>query len=118
MLQLICLFCLQNPLWPGCPLRGPKAASKAPFWAPLGLPWHAFGVTLDPWGVLFGSQWGARGTKVLRWGFQVLPKGFLMRSQGVPEGFQGAPKGSSRAPKVVVSTMVTVFPTVWGLALG
>ena len=32
MLQLICLFCFQNPFWPGWPPRGPQSG----LWVPKG----------------------------------------------------------------------------------
>ena len=63
-----------GPLWPGCPPRGSKATPKAPFWAPLGLPWLPFGVTLDPSGLLFGSQWGAKGCQSAPMGLPSAPK--------------------------------------------
>ena len=95
MLQLICLFCLQNLLWPGCPPRGSKATPKAPFWAPLGLPWLPFGVTLDPSGLLFGSQWGAKGC-------QRAPMGLPSAPKRASYAFQRRSIWLSRAPKEVL----------------
>ena len=43
MLQLICLFCLQIPLWPGWLPRG----SQGPPWDSLGPPWDFLGTPWD-----------------------------------------------------------------------
>ena len=83
------------PLWPGCPPRGSKATPKVPFWAPLGLPWLPFGVTLDPSGLLFGSQWGAKGC-------QRAPMGLPSAPKRASYAFQRRSIWLSRAPKEVL----------------
>ena len=109
MLQLVCLFCFQHPLWAGWRPRVPKAASGGLFWPPLGLPWPPLGVLLDPLGsrlapygvtnkfqkLPLGFQGSQRFPKALPRGCKRLPGG----CHGFPEGFQGVFKGPSRLPR-------------------
>ena len=89
MLQLICLFCFQNPLWPGWPPRGPQGGLPGSLvvclWPPSAFPGRPFG----PCWLLFGLQWCHRWVPRA----PMVPQGGPKASQGIPKGFQNATKG-------------------------
>ena len=99
------------------PYEVPRQPPRLPFGLPLaslGIPlaslWIPGAFCLAPNGVPEVPKCSAGASKCSQKGSECVPKEFQ-------NAFKEYPK-ASRAPKVVVSTLVNVFPTVWGLALG
>ena len=93
MLELIWLFCLQNPLGPGWPPRCPKGATEVPH-----------GTSRQPQGSHRGAPWDLQAARHrgARWHLQAAPREPRRCPMGPPrssKGANGVPQGTSRHPQ-------------------